>query len=107
MGTVWGWIVDGIAYLIGALKVAIGTLFGRLLGAFGLTMMSLDVVLPPLKNFVLQYVSAMPAEAMNFLGYLGVGTAMSMIFSALSVTMAARVLIVPKSVATQIEGAMQ
>lgn len=99
MGKVWEWITQGVAFLFGYLKGIIGHLFGKVLATFGLTMISFEVILPQITAYITQFVSGMPAEALNFLGYIGLGKAMSMVLSALTVAGASKVMIVPKSVA--------
>lgn len=103
-GQVWDWITRGSAHLFGAFKAGIGTLGMKLLGTFGLTIVSFKTLLPELKSFVMQYANLLPAETLNFLGYLGVGEAMSMVFSALTISLAARVFVVPKTVADTLPG---
>jgi len=105
MSQVWEWITGGIARLLVALKLAAAGIVGRVLSTFGLTMVTFEALLPNLKSFVQQYTSGLPAEAMNFLGAIGVGVAMSMILSALVVRMAWKVFIIPTSVANQLGGA--
>lgn len=99
MNQVWTWITGGIAHLLAGLKTVAASIVMRVLGTMGLTVISLKGVLPQLKAFVLQFVSGMPAEAINFLGAIGLGQAMSMVFSALTVQLAAKTFIVPKPVA--------
>ena len=50
------------------------------------------------------YVSGLPAQALEFLGAIGLGEAMSMILSALTIRLASKVFIVPTSVAQQLGG---
>lgn len=102
MGSVWKWITDGIGFLLGSFKVMAATIVARVLAAFGLSMVTFEALLPNLKAFVLQFVSGMPADMLNFLGAIGLGQAMSMIFSALTVRLAWKVFIVPSSVAGQL-----
>lgn len=104
MDSVWEWIEGGISLLLGKFKMMAASIVGKVLGTFGLTMISFDVILPQLKAFVLQYVSGLPGEALNFLGYLGIGQAMSMVFSALTVSWGARMFLVPKSAADALGG---
>lgn len=104
MSVVWQWILGGIAHLISALKTAIGGIVAKILATFGLTLVSFEAVLPNLKAFVSQHVSGLPAEALNFLGAIGLGQGMSMILSALTVRMAFKVFIVPTAVADQLGG---
>jgi len=103
LNKVWEWIQGGTAYFIGAFGAALHTMVGKTLGAFGLSMISMSVVLPNLKSFVMQYASGMSAEAMGFLGAIGLGQAMSMVFSAMTVRWASKVFIVPTGVADQIK----
>lgn len=104
MGKVWEWITDGIEHLLGALKLAAAGIVGRVLGTFGLTMVTFESILPNLKAFVMGYVSGMPADALNMMGAIGIGKAMSMILSALTVRLAWRTFIVPTSVANSLGG---
>jgi len=99
MSQIWQWITGGIAHLVGAFKVAAAMLVTRVLAAFGLSLVSFKTVLPQLKAFVLGMVSGMPAEALNFLAAIGVGEAMSMVFSALTVYVGSKVFIMPTQVA--------
>lgn len=101
MGKVWEWITGGVVFLIAGVKTAAAGIVGKVLTTFGLTMVTFEALLPNLKQFVMGYVSGMPADALNMLGALGIGQAMSMILSALTVRMAYRVFIVPTSVANQ------
>lgn len=104
MGMVWDWIAKGVTHLVGTLKDAAAGIVGKFLAAFGLTTVTFNAVLPNLKSFVLQYVGAIPGPMLDFLSYLGVGTVMSMILSALTVRMTWKVFIVPKTVADQLSG---
>lgn len=104
MGPVWTWITGGIKHLLGAFKLAAAGIVGKVLGTFGLTMVTFEALLPNLQQFVMGYVAGMPADALNMLGALGIGKAMSMILSALTVRMAWKVFIVPTAVANSIGG---
>lgn len=104
MSPIWGWIIGGIARLVTAFKNAAAGIAGRILGTFGLTMVTFEALLPQLKSFVLQFASGLPPEALNFIGAIGLGQAMSMIFSALTVRLAWKVFIVPKSIADGLGG---
>lgn len=104
MGMVSDWIVDGVGHLLGKAKEASAGMVGKMLATFGLTTVTFNQVLPNLKSFVMQYVSGLSGPAMDLLGYLGVGTAMSMILSALTVRLTWKVFIVPNSVADQLGG---
>lgn len=102
MSEVWEWITGGIAHLLAGLRDIAAGIVGKVLATFGLSLVTLQGLLPSLKSYVMGFVSGMPAEVLNLLGALGVGTAMSMILSALAVRMAWKVFIVPTSVASQL-----
>lgn len=104
MSQVWVWILAGVARLVLALKLAAASIVTRVLATFGLTMVSFETVLPVLKSYVLQFAAGLPQEALNFLGAIGLGQAMSMVFSALTIQLAHRVFIVPKAVADALPG---
>ena len=104
MSQVWVWILGGIARLLIALKLAAAGIVGRVLATFGLTLVSFEALLPQLKAFVQQFTAGLPAEALNFIGAIGLGQAMSMIFSALTVRLAWKVFIIPKSIADGLGG---
>jgi hypothetical protein len=77
----------------------------RVLGAFGLTMVSLNSVVPSLKAFLMQYASLLPPKATAFLSAIAIDVFMTMILSALAIRLAWKVLILPKSVANSLPGA--
>jgi hypothetical protein len=99
MGMVSDWITDGISSLLGKTKEAAAGMLGKLLATFGLTTVTFNALLPKLKEFVMQFIGGIDGQAYEMLSYLGVGTCFSMIFSALTVRMAWKIFIVPKSVA--------
>ncbi|WP_313244263.1 DUF2523 family protein [Stenotrophomonas rhizophila] len=101
---VWTWILKAVIHLVGSLKNAAAGIVGKVLATFGLTTVTFQAILPNLKAFVLQNVGGLSGPAFDFLGYLQVGTAMSMILSALTVRLTWKVFIVPKSVADQLAG---
>lgn len=103
-GMVWGWIVKGVIHAIGKLKDAAAGIVGKVLATFGLTTVTFDTVLPNLKQFIQSQIGGLDGPTAQLLGYLEVGTAMSMILSALTVRLAWKVFIVPKSVADSISG---
>ncbi|MEL1264408.1 DUF2523 family protein [Pseudoxanthomonas putridarboris] len=101
---IWDWIIKGIATLLFQLKIAAAGIVGRVLATFGLTMVTLNGVLPNLKSFVSQYAAGLSPEAMNFLGAIGLGQAMSMVLSALTIRLTWKVFIIPKGIADQLGG---
>lgn len=103
-GMVWNWIAQGVIHLIGKFKDAAAGIVGKVLATFGLTTVTFDAVLPNLKAFVQSQIGGLDGPVAQVLGYLQVGTAMSMVLSALTVRLAWKVFIVPKSVADQLTG---
>lgn len=104
MGAVWNWITGGVRFFFSLFKTLAAGIVGKILGAFGLTVVTFEAILPNIKEFVLQYVSMIPPQAMELLQALGIGQAMSMILSALAVRMAWKVFVIPTSVANSIGG---
>lgn len=104
MSSVWKWIIGGIAHLLAGLRDMAAGIVGKVLGTFGLTLVTFHGLLPSLKAFVMQFVSGLPAQALQFLGAVGIGISMSMILSALTVRLAWKVFIVPKAVADALGG---
>lgn len=101
---VWTWIAKAIIHLIGSFKEAAAGIVARVLATFGLTTVTFNAILPNLKQTVMQYVGGLDGPAMQMLSYLGVGTVMSMVLSALTVRLTWKVFIVPKAVADQLGG---
>ncbi|MBN4973114.1 DUF2523 domain-containing protein [Stenotrophomonas maltophilia] len=102
IGMVWDWISKGTVNLLGTAKEQLAGMFGKMLATFGLTTVTFNQVLPNLKAYVMQWIGGLNGPALELLGYLGVGTAMSMILSALTVRLTWKVFIVPKTVADQL-----
>lgn len=104
MGMVADWIKDGVTFLLDKARGAAHGIVSQMLATFGLSMVTINQVLPNLKSFVLGYVGGLPGPVMQLLGYLGVGEAISMVLSALTVRLASKVFIVPKTVADSLTG---
>lgn len=104
MGMVWEWITGLVSQLLGGLKMAAAGIVGKILSTFGLSLVTFKGILPSLKAFILQFISGMPADALQFLGAIGLGQAISMVFSALTVRLAWKVFLVPKAVADSLGG---
>jgi energy-converting hydrogenase Eha subunit G len=85
--------------LIFHVKAVAASIIGRILSAFGLTLVTFNGVLPTLKSFIMTYVQAVPPRALEIVSALGVDVAMTMILSALTVRLAWKVWIIPKSIA--------
>jgi hypothetical protein len=98
------WVSNFLPPLWAGMRAIAAVLVMRVLGAFGLSVISFNALLPPLKAFVQGYASALPAPALAFLGAIGVDKAMTMILSALVVVWGSKIFIVPKAVADAMPG---
>jgi hypothetical protein len=85
---------------VSVLKDAAASIVSRVLGAFGLTMVTMKSLLPDLKSYAAQYWNAVPAEGMKWLSLLGVDVLIVAVFSALVIKMTWKVFFLPKSVAS-------
>ena len=92
-------------FVFASFRDGIGLLVAKLLGVFGLTMISMSAVLPDLKGWLAQYANSMPPVVTQFAGAIGLDVFMTMVISALSIRLASKVFIVPKGVADQLPGA--
>lgn len=90
--------------LFNVFKIGAATIVSRVLASFGLATISINSVLPDLKGFLVQYTTALPASATQFMSAIGLDIFMTMILSALTVRLAWKVFIVPKSVADGLGG---
>lgn len=103
-GQVWDWIAKGIGYLFGTLKTVIGGLVARILGTFGLSLVTFNGILPDLKAFLAGYLDNLPPALLQLASAVGLDVGMTMIISALSVRMAWSVFVVPTTVKTALQG---
>lgn len=103
-----GAIISGlVGKLFNAFKVGAGAIVGRVLSWFGLSLVSVNALLPSLKSYLLDYASRIPPKAMEFISAIGLDVFMTLILSALSIRLATKVFILPKSVANQLPGGGQ
>lgn len=103
MSKIWDWIMGGTNFFLVNLVALVPGMVAKVLATFGFTLITLKGVLPQLKQFVLNLTGGLPGPAMEMLGALGIGTAMSMVFSALLVRMATKVFFVPTAVADSLK----
>lgn len=84
-----------LAALMGALATAAGSLAGRVLLALGIgfvTYKGVDVAVTTVKQNVISSVGGLPAQALNLFGYLWLDKALTIIFSAVAVSLSMRLL---------------
>lgn len=98
--TAIGEIIAGFAgKVFNVFKAGAAAIVARILGAFGLTAVSLNSVVPSLKEFLMQYAAMLPPKATEFLSAIGIDIFMTMVLSALAIRLAWKVFILPKGVA--------
>lgn len=102
MSEIWKWITGGVGHLLAGLRDMAAGIVGKILATFGLSIVTFQGVLPSLKAALLNFVSGMPPEMLQFLGAIKLGVAMSMILSALTVRLAWKVFVIPTSIANQL-----
>lgn len=107
MSQVWEWIIGLVARVVIGLKLAAASIVSRVLATFGLTLVSFKTLLPPLKAYVLELVGGLPENAREFLAAIGLGQAMSMVFSALVIQLSFKLFVMPKAVADALPGGGQ
>ncbi|MEE7546142.1 DUF2523 domain-containing protein [Xanthomonas sp. Kuri4-1] len=74
----------------------------KITASFGVTLVSVNSLLPNLKAFITGYVGGLPGWAQNFLGAVGFDIFITMIVSALSVRFMFTMIPMPTSVAQQL-----
>lgn len=87
-------LVGFSSHLLGGLKLAASFIGARILAAMGLTFVSYNYVLPDVKSFVGQYLTALPTTARELAGAMGVDVFMVMILSALAARVGMRAFLV-------------
>ncbi|WP_342315400.1 DUF2523 family protein [Lysobacter sp. FW306-1B-D06B] len=103
-----GEIIAGVAgKIFNVFKVGAGIIVARILGAFGLSLVSLNAILPSLKDYLTSYANLIPPKGLEFLGAVGMDVFMSCVLSALTIRLATKIFILPTSVANQLPGGGQ
>lgn len=85
MSMVWEWIKRGINLWWTVMFGGVGRMVTKALSTAGITLVSINQLLPILKTTIATYVGSLPDTAHNFLGAVGFDQFMTMILSALSV----------------------
>ncbi|HHA2385815.1 DUF2523 family protein [Stenotrophomonas maltophilia] len=97
MSMIWEWITRGVNLVWTVLFGGIGRIVTKTLSTAGITLVSVNQLLPVLKTTIANYVGSLPDTAHNFLGAVGFDVFMTMILSALSVRFAFK--LIPMSTA--------
>ena len=106
--TAIGEIIAGFAgKVFNVFKAGAAIIVTRVLGAFGLSLVSMNALLPSLKDYLSSFAAQIPPKALEFLGAVGMDVFMSVVLSALTIRFATKVFILPTSVANQLPGGGQ
>lgn len=92
-------LLNVVSHVLKGLRDIAASIVGRVLSTFGLTMVSFQSIMPDIKAYLISVVGGLPGNIVSLLSAMGVDVAMTLILSALSVRLAWKVFIIPKSVA--------
>lgn len=96
------WIGFASEKIFGLFKIGATSIVSRVLGAYGLSLVSVNALLPQMKAWLAPYITGLPAPALQLLGAVGADVVMSMILSALTIRWGHRMIMMPTSVAQQL-----
>ncbi|OHY71956.1 DUF2523 family protein [Stenotrophomonas maltophilia] len=99
---IWGWITRAVNLFWTVLFGGIGRMVTKALSTAGITLVSIDQLLPVLKTTIATYVGSLPQDANNFLGAVGFDQFMTMILSAVSVRFMFKIIPMPTAQAQQL-----
>lgn len=99
---IWGWISRGANLVWTILFGGIGRIVTKTLSTAGVTLVSINQLLPVLRSSIADYFSGLPDWAHNFIGAVGFDVFMSMILSALSVRFMFKIIPMPTAQAQQL-----
>jgi len=103
--TAIGEIIAGLAgRMFNVFKAGAAFIVGRVLAAFGLSIVTLEAILPNLKDYLSGYAAQIPEKGLQFLSAVGIDIFMAMVLSALTIRLATKVFILPTQVANQLPG---
>ncbi|AWT14803.1 DUF2523 family protein [Stenotrophomonas maltophilia] len=102
MSSIWEWITRGVNLVWTVLFGGIGRIVTKALSTAGITLVSINQLLPQLRSAVTDYFSGLPDWAHNFIGAVGFDVFMSMILSALSVRFMFKIIPMPTAQAQQL-----
>lgn len=75
-------IVKFVGSIITALKLAASFIFARVMAALGLTFVTYEYVLPDIKAWILQHMTALPPKMIQLVGAVGFDVFVILILSA-------------------------
>jgi hypothetical protein len=77
--------------LIGGLKLAASFIVARVLAAFGLSWVTYNATIPPVKAYIIGKFANLDSRAVEFFGYVGLDVAIVLVVSALVTKIGTRV----------------
>ncbi|HHA2677500.1 DUF2523 family protein [Stenotrophomonas maltophilia] len=99
---IWEWIKRGVNLVWTIMFGGIGRIVTKVLSTAGVTLVSINQLLPVLKTTISTYVGSLPDWAHNFIGAIGFDQFMTMILSALSVRFMFKIIPMPTAQAQQL-----
>lgn len=102
MSMIWDWITRAVNLLWVVTFGGVGRLVTKVLSTAGITLVSVNTLLPNLKSFLQDYMSGLPDWAHNFIGAVGFDQFITMIVSALSVRFMFKIIPMPTAAAEQL-----
>lgn len=99
---IWEWIKRGVNLIWTVMFGGIGRIVTKGLSAAGVTLVSINQLLPQLKTAISTYIGGLPDWAHNFIGAVGFDQFMTMILSALSVRFMFKIIPMPTATAERL-----
>ncbi|HEY4583748.1 MAG TPA: DUF2523 family protein [Lysobacter sp.] len=96
---IWSWIRRGVGYAWDVFFGGIGRIGAKVLSTYGVSLVSVNSLLPPIKAYIVQYANALPPKASQLLGALGFDVFVTIILSAVCVAYGSRLIPMPTSAA--------
>lgn len=91
-----------VSHALDGLRNIMASIVGRVLSAFGLALVSFEFIVNELKAYLLTIVAGLPGTILNLISALGLDVAMTIILSALAISLSRRTFLVPKAHLAQI-----
>lgn len=99
---IWEWIRRGANALWTVMFGGVGRIVSKVLSTAGITLVSINQLLPQLKSAITTYFGGLPDWAHNFIGAVGFDQFMTMVLSALSVRFMFKIIPMPTAQAQQL-----
>jgi hypothetical protein len=107
MTAIGDWIARAVAHMFTVFRDGAVFIVGKVLATFGITLVSMNALLPDLKAFLMEYTAALPPAVTEMAAAVGLDVFFTMILSALTVRLAGKIIPMPTSLATQLGAVKQ